>query len=63
LTPILAFILFAAVIGLICWGIGFIPKPAPFQQLIVAAGIIVVIIAFLQFLGVNLGVPHVNFIK
>lgn len=59
----LAFILFAAFVGLLCWAEGFIPQAGPFQTLVIAAGVIVVVIAFLQFLGVSLGLPHVNFIR
>ena len=63
MDPFLAFILFAALVGLLCWAVGFIPQVGPFQQLVIAAGVIVVVIAFLQFLGVTLGLPHVNFIR
>ncbi len=63
MDPFLSFVFFVAIIGLIVWGVSFIPKPAPFQTVILVAGIIVVLLALLQFLGVATGIPKVNFIR
>jgi len=56
MDPFLAFILFAALVGLLCWAVGFIPNVGPFQQFVIAAGVIVVVIAFLQLLWRNFGI-------
>jgi hypothetical protein len=47
-------LIFVVVIGVLVWLISLIPLPAPFQQIVLVIGIIVCVIACLQFLfGLN----------
>ena len=49
------FIILCAFVGLVVWGLSLLPIPAPFQKLILVAGIIIVVLAFFQdVLGFNL---------
>jgi hypothetical protein len=46
----LSLLIFVVVVGLLIWLCSLLPLPAPFQQVILVIGIIVVVIACLQFL-------------
>lgn len=49
-------LLFVVAVGLIVWVLSLLPIPAPFNQIILVIGVIVVVIALLQALfGVDLG--------
>jgi len=49
-------IVLVAVVGLLVWVFSLLPIPAPFQQIIMVIGVIVVVVALLQVLfGVDLG--------
>lgn len=49
-------IILVAVVGLLVWVFSLLPIPAPFQQIILVIGVIIVVIALLQALfGVDLG--------
>ena len=48
-------IILVAVVGLLVWVFSLLPIPAPFQQIILVIGVIIVVIALLQALfGVDL---------
>ena len=48
-------LIFVAVVGLLVWVFSLLPIAAPFQQIILVIGVIVVVIALLQAVfGVNL---------
>lgn len=49
-------LILVAVVGLLVWVFSLLPIPAPFQQIILVIGVIIVVIALLQTLfGVDLG--------
>lgn len=48
-----------AIIGIICWLITLIPKPAVFNQIIIGVGIIFAILLVLQSVGHPIG-PRIN---
>jgi len=51
----LSLLLFVVAVGLIVWLVSLLPIPAPFNQVVMVIGIIIVVIACLQFLfGVDL---------
>ena len=51
----LSLLIFVVVVGLLVWLVSLLPIPAPFNQIVLVLGIIIVVIACLQFLfGVNL---------
>jgi hypothetical protein len=49
-------LLLVAAVGLVVWALSLLPIPAPFMQIITVIGVIICIVALLQFVfGVNLG--------
>ena len=49
-------ILFVAAVALVVWALSLLPLPAPFQQIILVIGIVVCVLALLQFVfGLNMG--------
>jgi len=51
----LSLLIFVVVVGLVVWLVTLLPIPAPFNQIVQVIGIIVVVIACLQFLfGIDL---------
>ena len=52
---LLNLLILVVVVGLVIWLVGLLPLPAPFQQVIMVIGIIIVVIACLQTLfGIDL---------
>ena len=52
---LLDLLLFVAAVALIVWLLSLLPIPAPFNQIILVIGVIIVVVACLQLLfGVNL---------
>ena len=52
---LLSLLLLVAAVALVVWLLGLLPLPAPFQQIILVIGIVIVVIACLQTLfGVDL---------
>jgi hypothetical protein len=48
-------LIFVVVVGLLVWLVSLLPIPAPFNQIVMVLGIIIVVIACLQFLfGIDL---------
>jgi hypothetical protein len=48
-------VLFVAFVGLVVWLLSLLPIPAPFQQIILVIGVIVVVVAVFQtFFGVDI---------
>lgn len=56
-------IVFVIIVGLLVWACGLLPLPAPFQQVILVIGIVVVVVAVVQTLfGINiLPLQHLRF--
>ena len=51
----LSLLIFVVVVGLVVWLVTLLPIPAPFNQIVLVLGVIIVVIACLQFLfGVDL---------
>jgi hypothetical protein len=51
----LSLLIFVIVVGLLVWLVSLLPIPAPFNQIVLVLGIIIVVVACLQFLfGVDL---------
>ena len=52
---LLNLLILVVVVGLVIWLVGLLPLPAPFQQIVLVIGVIVVVIACLQTLfGIDL---------
>lgn len=51
----LGLLIFVVVVGVIVWLLSLIPIPAPFNQIVLVIGVLIVVVACLQFLfGINL---------
>jgi len=51
----LSLLIFVIVVGLLVWLVSLLPIPAPFNQIVMVLGIIIVVVACLQFLfGIDL---------